>query len=346
MPTSAQSSMRAAVLVRPGEPLQLREVPRPVPCPGEVLVRLDSCGVCHTDLHVWSGSAAPANRPDNLILGHEGVGRVAELGPGVTHLRAGMPVGVPWLHDTCGHCAECLGGHESFCQAQRAHGFHMHGAFAEYVVVDGRFAVPLSERSDPVRTAPLLCAGVTAYGAVKKARIGPGMTCAIFGCGGLGQYAVQLARRCGATVAALDVSDSKLSAARDLGADHTVRMDGEAIDRLKAIGGADACINFAPSTATWAAITAAIKPRGRIIAAAMVSEPVPLNQEWLTATGVEITGTSVGTRLEMLTLMRIHEAQPLAADIKPIRLAEINDGLAALARGQVSGRLVIDFAAS
>ena len=336
--------MRAAVLARTGEPLQLREVPRPVPGPGQVLVRLDSCGVCHTDLHVWSGSAVPANRTDGLILGHEGIGRVAEFGPGVAHLRCGTLVGVPWLHDTCGHCAECLGGHESFCQAHRAHGFNVHGAFAEYVVVDERFAVPLSDRIDPLQTAPLMCAGITAYGAVMKAQLGPGMTCAIFGCGGLGQYAIQLAQRFGATVIALDLSDSKLSAARDLGAAHTIRMDRDAIDRLKAIGGADACINFAPSTATWSAITAAIKPRGRIIAAAMVSEPVPLNQEWLTATGVEITGTSVGTRLEMRALMHINETQPLAADIKPNRLEEINEGLAALARGQVAGRLVIDFA--
>jgi alcohol dehydrogenase, propanol-preferring len=336
--------MRAAVLVRTGQPLQLRGVPRPVPGSGQILVRLESCGVCHTDLHVWSGSAVPANRPDGLILGHEGVGRIAEVGSGVAHLQAGMLVGVPWLHDTCGHCTECLAGHESFCQAHRAHGFDVHGAFAEYVVVDQRFAVPLDERVDTLQTAPLMCAGITAYGAVKKARLGPGMTCAIFGCGGLGQYAIQLARRCGATVIALDLSDSKLSAAHDLGADHTIRMDGEAIGRLKAIGGAEACINFAPSTATWAAITAAIKPRGRIIAAAMVSEPVPLNQEWLTATGVEITGTSVGTRLEMRELMRIHDAHPLAADIRPIRLEDINDGLVALSRGQVSGRLVINFA--
>ena len=337
--------MRAAILVGTGQPLQLREVPRPIPASGQVLVRLESCGVCHTDLHVWSGSAVPVHRPDCLILGHEGIGRVAELGPGVTHLQPGAFVGVPWLHDTCGHCTECLAGHESFCQAHRAHGFDVHGAFAEYVVVDAHFAVPLADAVDVMQTAPLMCAGITAYGAVTKARLGPGMTCAIFGCGGLGQYAIQLARRCGASVVALDLSDSKLSAAHALGADHTIKMDGDAIERLRAIGGAEACINFAPSTATWAAITAAIKPRGRIIAAAMVHEPVPLNQEWLTATGVEITGTSVGTRLEMRELMRIHNAQPLAADIKPIRLEEINDGLAALSRGQVSGRLVIDFAA-
>jgi propanol-preferring alcohol dehydrogenase len=336
--------MRAAVLVRTGDPLQLREVARPVPGPGQALVRLESCGVCHTDLHVWSGSAVPTNRTDCLILGHEGVGRVVELGPDVAHLQLGSFVGVPWLHDTCGYCTECLAGQESFCQAHRAHGFNVHGAFAEYVVVDERFAVPLGDRVDALRTAPLMCAGITAYGAVTKARLGPGVTCAIFGCGGLGQYAIQLARRCGSTVIALDLSDSKLSAARDLGADHTIRMDGDAIDRLRAIGGVDACINFAPSTATWAAIIAAIKPRGRIIAAAMVSEPVPLNQEWLTATGVEITGTSVGTRLEMRELMHIHNTQPLAADIRPIRLEEINDGLVALSRGQVSGRLVINFA--
>lgn len=337
-------AMRAAVLNGIGQPLSLRDVRRPVPQAGQVLVKLESCGVCHTDLHVWSGSAVASDAPGSLILGHEGIGRIVEIGAGVTHLEIGSHVGVPWIHDTCGHCAECLSGHESFCQAHRAHGFNVHGAFAEYVAVDGRFAVPLADGADPILSAPLMCAGVTAYGAVKKARIGPGQMCAIFGCGGLGQYAIQLAKRCGAKVIALDVSEGKLATARALGADHVVNLTGGALEELRALGGADACINFAPTAATWAAMIAAIKPRGRIIAAAMVHDPVPLNQEWLTATGVEITGTSVGTRLEMAELLRIHAERPLTAEIGRINLNDINEGMAALAKGEVSGRLVIDFA--
>jgi len=335
--------MRAAIMTGPKQPLALREVARPSLNPGQVLVALESCGVCHTDLHVWSGSAVATDQPEGLILGHEGIGRIVELGAGVAHLKIGTRIGVPWIHDTCGHCRECLGGAESFCQAHRAHGFNVHGAFAEYVAVDARFAVPLGPDSDPLSSAPLMCAGVTAYGAIGKARLAPGMVCAVFGCGGLGQYAIQLAQRAGASVIALDVSAEKLARARELGAAHAVMMNDQTPDVLRTLGGADACINFAPTPKTWEAMLAGIRPRGRIVAAAMVSNPVPLNQEWLTASGVEITGTSVGTRLQMQELLQIHAERPLLAEISPIALADINAGMTALSKGEVAGRLVIDF---
>ena len=333
--------MRAALLETYGAPLTLAELPTPEPGPGQVLVRVEACGLCHTDLHVQLGHVRPPNRQPPLILGHEGVGQVVEAGQGAAHLL-GQRVGIPWIYDACGQCRECLGGFESVCAHQRAHGFDMDGAFAELVVADARFVAKLDQAMDPFATAPLMCAGLTAHGGVKKAALAPGMTCVVLGCGGLGLYAVQLARRTGATVIAVDVDEPKLAAARRLGATHAVEA-ANAVEAILDLGGpVDACVNFAPTTATWSIMTNVIRPRGRIVAAAMVSEPVPLNQEWLTYNGVSITGTSVGTRLEMQDLLRLHAQEPLVIDHRVVGLADINPSLAALAAGKVTGRVVVD----
>ena len=181
--------MLAAVLERAGQPLRIMSVPRPEPGPGEILVRLEASGICHTDVHVWQGHVRPASGQPTAILGHEGVGRVVQVGAGVTGWRLGERAGIAWLHDTCGHCDECHAEMESFCQHQRAHGFDVAGTFAEYVVADARFAARLPEEGDAAVLAPLMCAGLTAFGAVQRAGIKAGEICAVFGCGGLGLYA-------------------------------------------------------------------------------------------------------------------------------------------------------------
>ena len=334
--------MNAAVLNVPGAPLMLTRVPVPQPGAGQILVRLTACGVCHTDVHIWKGDIRPPEAPSPFILGHEGVGTVAAVGDGVEGWKSGDPVGVPWLHDTCCRCHECLDDAEPFCQHQRAHGLNVPGAFAEYVVADARFAVALPAGMDPVQTAPVMCAGVTAYGAIRRARLVAGETCAIFGCGGLGLYAVQIATRLGARVLAIDSSAAKLETARRYGAEWTELADPELVDRLaRHDPKPHACINFAPTAATWDAMVAAVRPRGRIVAAAMVSKPVALNQEWLTSTGVTITGTSVGTREEMRMVVEMHADEPLQAEIEKITLDEVSFALASVERGEARGRFVI-----
>jgi alcohol dehydrogenase, propanol-preferring len=336
--------MRAAVLTAFGEPLEIRSLPRPVAGPGQLLVRLQACGICHSDVHIWRGEVRAAAEPSPFVLGHEGVGVVEAVGDGVEGWVTGAAVGVPWLHDTCMHCDECLDGHESFCQHQRAHGLNVPGAFADYVAVDARFAVPLPDGLDPVTTAPVMCAGVTAYGAIRRARLEPGERLAVFGCGGLGLYAVQIAARMGVEVVAVDRDPAKLAHARLYGAAETELADADLPDRLAARPSKlHAAINFAPTTATWAAMTSGIRPRGRIVAAALVSEPVPLNQEWLTGTGVVITGTSVGTRKEMAEIVALHARQPLANPIVEIGLDGASHALEMLESGRAKGRYVIRF---
>ncbi|WP_137933044.1 alcohol dehydrogenase catalytic domain-containing protein [Mesorhizobium comanense] len=336
-------SMLAALFEQAGEPLGIVRMPRPEPGPGEILVQLEASGICHTDVHVWQGHLRPASGKTAAILGHEGVGRVVRLGAGVSDWRLGERAGVAWLHDACGGCDECHAEMESFCQHQRAHGFDVAGTFAEYVVADARFAARVPDQGDAAALAPLMCAGLTAFGAVRRAGIVAGETCAIFGCGGLGLYAIQIARRLGATVVAIDTDEAKLRLAASLGADHVLLASPDLSRNWPAGLRAHACINFAPTPASWDAMVAAIRPRGRIIAAAMVPQPVALNQEWLTTTGVWITGTSVGTRAQMRELLQLHEAQPFEAQIERVTLAEATCALARLKAGTAKGRQAIVF---
>ena len=334
--------MRAAVMAGFDQPLQLVEVARPKPGPGQILIKLQASGVCHSDVHIWKGESRPDVPPDPFILGHEGVGVVAAVGPEVTDWAIGERAGAAWLHDTCGVCELCLGGHESFCASQRAHGFHVPGTFAEYVVAQANFAVKLPDGGAGA-LAPLMCAGLTAYGAIDRAGLQHGETCAIFGCGGLGLYAVQLAARRGARVVAVDSDPAKLDAAMRMGADVVAHaVPGLAADWLPE-NLAQVTINFAPTPHTWDAMVAATKPMGRIVAAAMVAEPVPLVQEWLTWSGVSITGTSVGSRAQMAELMTLHAAKPLQAEVLEIGLDGASDALAALAEGRAKGRFCIMF---
>lgn len=337
-------TMRAAVLKLFGQPLETTRVTIPEPGPGQILVRLAACGVCHSDVHIWKGEMTGVEAPSPFILGHEGVGSVVAIGPGVEGWAIGDAAGIPWLHDTCCQCDECRDGEEPFCQHQRAHGLNVPGAFAEYVIADARFAVPLSPGMDPVRTAPVMCAGVTAYGAIRRAGLKAGETCAIFGCGGLGLYAIQIASRLGIRVLAVDRDPAKLELALRYGAESTEVADAGLVERLAVHDPKfHACINFAPTAATWDAMVAAIRPRGRIVAAALVSKPVALSQEWLTSTGVTITGTSVGNREEMRAVVAMHEAKPFETEIEEIRLEDAWHALAALDAGTARGRFVIRF---
>lgn len=335
--------MRAALMRAPRRQLELGRLEIPRPGPGQLLVKLEACGVCHTDLHIADAPSFPAGAPQPLILGHEGVGIVVDRGPDVSRIPLGTRVGAPWLHDTCGRCRPCSSGFESFCAEQRAHGYSVNGAFAEYVLVQERFAPLVPDGLDSLSAAPLMCAGVTAYGAVLKADLTPAKNCAVIGCGGLGQYAVQLAKLMGATVIAIDTSPAKLERARALGADAAVLAGPEAGAQVRALGGADACLNFAPTARVWPMLVEAINPLGWIISVAMISEPVPLVLEWLTYNGVRITGTSVGTRQELTDLLALAARYRLRIPTEAVELEAINSAFDRVRSANVDGRLVIDF---
>src|SRR3954471_16488181 len=224
--------MKAAVVTAFDRPLEIQELSIPAPGPGEVLVRMETSGLCHTDIHAAHGDW-PVKPVPPFVPGHEGVGRVEKLGPGVTERAVGERVAIAWLGYASGHCRYCIGGWETLCESQHNSGYSVDGSLAEYAVVAAAYAVPVPAGVSPRDAAPLSCAGVTTYKAIKVARVQPAETVAIFGVGGLGHLALQYARIVGGLVIGVDVEPEKLRMATELGADHVV--NAAEVDPVEAI---------------------------------------------------------------------------------------------------------------
>ena len=225
-------TMKAAVVHAFDQPLSVDEVAVPKPGPGDILVKIEATGVCHTDLHAARGDW-PVKPLLPFIPGHEGVGHVVAVGAGVTHVREGDAVGVPWLHDACGYCTYCTSGWETLCEHQRNTGYSVNGTYAEYALAKADYVGHLPPNANFASIAPILCAGVTTYKGLKETEARPGEWVAISGIGGLGHVAVQYAKAMGLHVAAVDIDQDKLDLASRLGADLTVNCgEAGAIDKL------------------------------------------------------------------------------------------------------------------
>jgi propanol-preferring alcohol dehydrogenase len=239
--------MKAAVVRAFDQPLRIEERPIPMPAHGQVLVKMETCGVCHTDIHAAHGDW-PVKPEPPFIPGHEGVGIVTALGDGVRGVNEGDRVAIPWLGYACGACEYCASGRETLCPNQQDSGYTVDGAYAEYAVADAAFVGKVPTGVDPLDAAPLSCAGVTTYKAVKVAGTRSSDLVAMFGIGGLGHLAVQYACIAGASVAAVDLVDCKLDLASDLGAEHTVNaLTEDPVEAIQALGGADQVIVLAVS---------------------------------------------------------------------------------------------------
>src|SRR6202161_4479492 len=197
-----EHTMRAAVVTDFHSPLQVKDLPIPEPADGELLVRIETSGLCHTDIHAAHGEWRAKQTPP-FIPGHEGVGYVEKLGAGVSNRAIGDRVAIAWLGYACGECRYCNGGWETLCEKQENSGYSVNGTFAEYAVVPAAFASPVPDGISSRDAAPLTCAGVTTYKAIKVARVAPAEPDALFGVGGLGHLALQCRRVAGAFVAAV-----------------------------------------------------------------------------------------------------------------------------------------------
>ncbi len=333
--------MHAALCDAPGAALRLGEVPLPRPGPGQILVQMEACGVCHSDLHLRDGDEDLPDALYPLILGHEGIGRVVVTCDGGPEI--GARVGLPWLYHTCLDCKPCRTGAETFCQANTARGVQHHGAFAEYALAEAAFVAPIPEVLDPVLAAPLLCAGLTAWAALGKTSAGPGSRVLIIGAGGLGQYAILIAKARGAEVVVIDTDATKLDTARALGADHAVLAGPGAGAQVQAMGGADVTLNFAPNAAVWSTIETAAAPMSEIVAVALIHDPVPLSLMWLLDGGHKVFGSSVGTRQEMADFLSFAATHPMPVDVERVPFSEVDHALTRLKSGDVTGRLCVDF---
>lgn len=300
--------MKAAVVHRFDEPLSIEDVPIPQAGPEQVLVRIEASGLCHTDIHAARGEW-PVKPAPPFIPGHEGVGVVTELGSGNSHgLAVGDRVAIPWLGYACGDCRYCNSGRETLCLDQLNTGYSINGGFAEYAVGYARHVVKVPEGIDPIDAAPLTCAGVTTYKAVKSSGARSSDLVAVFGAGGLGHLAIQYARITGASVVAVDVNEERLSTARDLGAEHVIHAgEQDAAAALQALGGADVAISTAVSPSAFESALGGLARGGRLVCVGLPAEngmTVPIFETVLG--GLSIAGSIVGTHHDLEEVFALH----------------------------------------
>ena len=338
--------MKAAVARAYGQPLQIEQVPVPTVGPGQILVQVAACGVCHTDLHALNGDW-PVRATLPLIPGHEGVGTVVAVGADVTQVQTGDRVGVPWLHTACGHCEYCLTGWETLCQAQQNTGYSVPGSYAEYLLADPNYVAHLPENLSFEAAAPLLCAGLTVSTGLKETEVKPGQWVVISGIGGLGHLAVQYAKAMGMRVAAVDVQDDKLALAQSVGADLVVNAktaDPVAVIQEK-IGGAHGVLVTAASPPAFAQGVAMLRRRGTLALVGLPAGDFPLNIFDVVLTGKTVRGSIVGTRQDLVESLAFAATGQVKVHYHLDRLENINQVLAELEAGRVDGRVVLDFTA-
>ncbi|WP_045764359.1 alcohol dehydrogenase AdhP [Xanthomonas albilineans] len=339
-------TMKAAVVHKFGGPLEIEEVTVPQPGFGEILVKIEACGVCHTDLHAVHGDW-PVKPTLPFIPGHEGVGYIVALGPGVIHLKEGGRVGVPWLYSACGHCEHCLGGWETLCETQKNTGYSVNGAFAEYALAAADYVGHLPDNVGFVEIAPVLCAGVTTYKGLKVTDTRPGQWVAISGIGGLGHMAVQYAKAMGLKVAAVDVDDAKLDLARRLGAEITVNAKNidPALFLKKEIGGVHGALVTAVSPSAFSQAMNMVRRGGTVSLNGLPPGKFDLSIFDMVLNGVTVRGSIVGTRLDLQESLDIAKDGKVVATVSRERLDNINDVFKRMREGNIEGRVVLDFAA-
>lgn len=321
--------MRAAVLHGPKEPLRIERIPVPSPGAGEVLVRVSACGVCRTDLHVLDGELPDARWP--LVLGHEVVGTVVS---GDGHVL-GTRVGIPWLGFTCGVCAYCTGGQENLCEQARFTGYQRDGGFAEYVAVDARFCFPLPNGFSDVEAAPLLCAGLIGYRALRLA--GPGRRLGLYGFGAAAHLVTQVAIRQGRQVFAFTrPGDVEAQAfATSLGAAWAGGSDTRAPEPL------DAAILFAPVGALVPIALAAVRPGGSVVCGGIHMSDVPAFPYALLWGERVLRSVANLTRLDATEFLALAVSAGLHPATRTYALEEANQALADLRRGALQGAAVL-----
>lgn len=336
--------MRAAVVTAFDQPVELQEVPVPEPGPAQVLVRIEASGLCHTDIHAAHGDW-PVKPALPFTPGHEGVGVIEEVGSAVTGRVAGERVAIPWLGYACGTCEYCVSGREPLCESQLNSGYAVNGGHAEYAVAHAAYVVPVPDGVTPAEAAPLTCAGVTTYKAVKVSGLRPSERAAIFGIGGLGHLAQQYAQIFGGETIAVDVTEEKLRLARELGAAHTVNAAlADPVAEIQALGGADVAIVLAASPRVLEQAHASLRRAGRLVLVSLPKDNtmnLPIFETVLG--GISVIGSIVGTRADLAEVFRLHAAGRTKVIYETRKLEEINQSFDGVLAGTVPARLVFEF---
>ncbi|WP_449460027.1 alcohol dehydrogenase AdhP [Streptococcus suis] len=312
---------------------------------GEALVQIEYCGVCHTDLHVANGDFG---KVPGRVLGHEGIGIVTEIAPDVTSLKVGDRVSVAWFFQGCGMCEYCTTGRETLCRTVKNAGYSVDGGMAEQCIVTADYAVKVPEGLDPAQASSITCAGVTCYKAIKEAHLEPGQWIAIYGAGGLGNLAVQYAKKVfNAHVIAVDINNDKLELAKEVGADVTINgLEVEDVPGyIKEItgGGVHSTVVTAVSKVAFNQAIDSVRAGGYVVAVGLPSEYMDLSIVKTVLDGIKVVGSLVGTRKDLEEAFHFG-AMGLVVPVvqkRPVKDAEaVFDEMAA---GTIQGRMVLDF---
>jgi alcohol dehydrogenase, propanol-preferring len=336
-----QTTFRAAVVHDFQSPLKVEQVPFPELQPDQIRVKVEASGLCHTDIHAAHGDW-PIKPSPPFIPGHEGVGIVTELGDTVTEVALGDRVAMPWLGYACGVCDYCVTGWETLCESQKNMGYGIDGGFGEYATAYAHYVAKVPEGVDPLDAAPLTCAGVTTYKAVKVAGTRSSDLVAVFGVGGLGHLAIQYAAIAGGRVIAVDLVDEKLELARKLGAEFTVNAAKEdPVAAIKKLGGADQAISLAVSPKAFEQAYGTLRRGGKLVFVALPADnfvTLPIFETVLN--GITIAGSIVGTRTDLREVFELHAAGKTHV-IREVRsLDTVNDSIADVEHGRVPARIV------
>lgn len=337
------STMLAAVVEALDQPLALREVPVPRAGAGQLLVKICASGICHTDIHMI-GSGWPGKSPRlPLIPGHEGCGYVAAVGEGVRDFKEGDRVGVFWLNDACGTCEYCVTGHENVCARQQGTGYSVNGTYAEYCVLNAAYAVRLPA-GEFHELAPVLCAGVTSYKALKELHAPPGGVVVVIGVGGTGHLAIQYAKALGYQVIAIDVEDHKLELAAKLGA--TTVMNAQKISPVNRIlnqtgGGAHGVLVTAVATKAFDQGVRMLRRGGTCLLIGVPPEPLALSVSDVILRELTVRGSVAGTRQDLREALDFVAGGRVKPVVETVPLEQVNAAMNAVRERRVKGRLVL-----
>ncbi|HMG37274.1 MAG TPA: zinc-dependent alcohol dehydrogenase [Blastocatellia bacterium] len=334
--------MKAAVIREYHQPLSIEDLEMPRSGPDEVLIQIEACGVCHSDLHIaegdWKSLLRLIKQP--LVPGHEVVGRVIEKGEDVHHLEIGDRVGVAWVHWTCGECEFCREGNENLCTNQSITGATVDGGFAEFMKAKASHALKVPQQLSSAEAAPLFCAGVTVYRAIKNSGIKPGQRLVVFGIGGLGHLAVQIARTLDAEVMAVDVSDDKLEFAGRLGAGITLNATREdVVKRIRKMGGAHVAVVTSGSKAAYDSAFYSVRSGGTLMVVGMPAED--LSFPAIMMREMRIQSSATGTRDDLRAVLDLAAAGRIKCQIETEPLSNVNVVLDRMRAGKITGRVVL-----
>ena len=336
--------MKAVVVNQASNGVEVVSHDKPVIGQGEALVKVEYCGVCHTDLHVAHGDFGQV---PGRILGHEGIGVVEEVADDVTTLKVGDRVSIAWFFQGCGHCEYCTTGRETLCREVKNAGYNVDGGMSEYVKVTADYAVKVPAGLDPAQASSITCAGVTTYKALKEADLRPGQTVVIFGAGGLGNLAVQYAKKVfNARVVAVDINVDKLALAKEVGADITI--NGHEVDDVAGAiqaqtGGAHAAVVTAVSKVAFNQAVDSVRAGGTVVAVGLPSEYMDLSIVKTVLDGIRVVGSLVGTRKDLEEAFDFG-AQGLVVPV--VETCPVDDApqiFDDMEHGRIQGRKVLDF---